>query len=65
MRTTINMSDALLRQVKKAALEANSTAEALARRRSKNVSLPVELITYGTGGQDLVWTSMIAPLCWI
>ena len=59
MRTTINVSDELLRQVKLLAVERGTTITALveealrevvARKRSKVVGSPVTLTTFGSGG---------------
>jgi hypothetical protein len=59
MRTTVNLPNELLAQVKKAALEAQTTVtalieealrETLARRRRKPRAKPVELPTFGSGG---------------
>jgi hypothetical protein len=59
MRTTINVSDELLRQVKRLAVECGTTITALveealrevvARKRSKVVGSPVTLTTFGSGG---------------
>jgi hypothetical protein len=59
MRTTINVSDELLRQVKRLAVERGTTITALveealrevvARKRSKVVGSPVTLTTFGSGG---------------
>jgi hypothetical protein len=59
MRTTVNLPNELLAQVKKAALEAQTTVtalieealrETLARRRRKPQGKPVDLPTFGSGG---------------
>lgn len=59
MRTTINLPDELIRQAKKAALEADTTLteiigealrEALAKQRRKKPQKKFKLITYGKGG---------------
>ena len=59
MRTTINLPDELIRQAKKAALEADTTLteiianalrETLARRKRKPPKMKFKMITYGKGG---------------
>jgi hypothetical protein len=59
MRTTINLPDELIRQAKKAALEADTTLteiigdalrEARAKPRRKQLRKELKLITYGKGG---------------
>lgn len=59
MRTTINLPDELIRQAKKAALQANTTLTeiigdalraALAKPQRKKPRKELELITYGQGG---------------
>ena len=59
MRTTINLPDELIRQAKKAALDADTTLteiigdalrEALAKPRRKKPPKELKLITYGKGG---------------
>jgi hypothetical protein len=59
MRTTINLPDELIRQAKRAALEADTTLteifadalrESLDKRRRKTVKKDFKLITYGKGG---------------
>jgi hypothetical protein len=59
MRTTINLPDDLIRQAKKAALEADTTLteiitsavrEALGKRKQKPSARVLKLITYGKGG---------------
>jgi len=59
MRTTINLPEDLIRQAKKAALEADTTLteiigdalrEALAKQRRKKPPEKLKVITYGKGG---------------
>jgi hypothetical protein len=59
MRTTINVSDELFRQVKRLAVERGTTVTALveealrevvARKRSRVVRPPATLTTFGSGG---------------